>query len=159
MNSWWRRFWGRGRKAIFQFWDGRRWRYADPMSAIRSLQTHPTFNWATHPAAISIGDHEALGVTAAAMRDVFHLPEFDPGTGDGLTEGECCELLARFVAYLDGLKKSGDTSPSPPPSTAPESSSSPESPRPSDTSATLPSIGVPHDSGSDTPSPSPPASG
>ena len=129
------------------------------MLTIRDLKEHPHFNWESHPAAIAIGDYEALRITAAAMRDVFGLPPFDPYTGDGLTEGECCELLAQFVAYLDGLKKSGGTSPSPPPSTAPTSSDTPTSPTASDTSATSPFIGTPQDSEFVTPSPSPPASG
>lgn len=109
--TWLKRRWFRGRKQIFQFWDGSAWRYADPMVIVRGLQDHETFNWERHPVAVQLGDLEALAICAKAIRDVFHIVEFNGSTGAGLTEQECLELLARFSAYLGGVKKNGSPSP------------------------------------------------
>lgn len=100
---------GRRTREIFRFWDGRRWRYADPLAVARALENNERFDWTTHPALTATGDLDALKVTADAVREAFALPLFDGR--HGLTEGECLSLLADFTDYLDSLKK--NTSPSP----------------------------------------------
>lgn len=117
-----RRKWLRGRKQIFQFWDGTAWRYADPMVIVRGLQDHPTFNWDRDPALVAVGDLSALKVCADAVRDVFGVLPFDGGTGVGLTEGECLALLGEFSSYLGTVKKNGNPPPMPSEPTEPESS-------------------------------------
>lgn len=96
-------------RAIFRYWDGKRWRSADPLVAARRLITHETFDWETHPAlAEAADDFEALQITVDAVREVFDVPAFESG---GLTQAECVELLGDFTEYLHGVKK--NTSPSP----------------------------------------------
>lgn len=98
----------RRRRSIFPFFDGTAARWADPMAVYRELQRHPRFNWDIHPALIDTGDLDALAVTAEAVRSAFGLKDAAAG---GLTEAECVALLARFVAYLDALKKNGSPAP------------------------------------------------
>lgn len=129
-----KRKWLRGRKQIFQFWDGQSWRYADPMVIVRGLQDHPTFNWERDPVLVSTGDLSALKVCADAVRDVFGVTPFDGSTGKGLTEGECLGLLSEFSAYLGAVKKNGNPSPTPSGPTEPESSATATEPTTSVTS-------------------------
>ncbi len=98
------------RTGIFAFFDGTRSRRADPMAVSRALFSHPTFSWEDHPKLIDVDDPavsmDALRITAEAVRDAFTLPSVEDG---GLTEIECVDLLASFVAYLASLKKSTET--------------------------------------------------
>jgi len=117
-----KRKWSRGRKQIFQYWNGQAWCYADPMVVLRGLQDHPTFNWERYPVLVTKGDLGALKVCADAIRDVFGIDPFNGVTGRGLTEEECLGLLADFSAYTSGVKKNGSPSPTPSVSTEQESS-------------------------------------
>lgn len=113
----------RNRLGIFQFFDGTRTRRVDPMAVQRALFNHPRFAWDTHPVLIDVDDPkvslEALEITADAVRTAFELPGIEAG---GLTETECVNLLASFVAYLNDLKKSTGTTPNSPAVTEPKPS-------------------------------------
>lgn len=113
------------REGIFRFFDGTRWRCADPIAVFRSLQNHPEFDLATTPQMASVDNLEvkfdAIRKCADAVRVAFGVQLLDD-TGAGLTEEECCALLVRFSEYLGGLKKSTSTQPTSPPSTASTSS-------------------------------------
>jgi hypothetical protein len=128
------------RRAIFSYWDGKRWRAADPLVAARRLITHETFDWESHPAlAEAADDFEALQITVDAVREVFDVPAFESG---GLTQAECVELLGDFTEYLHGVKKNTSPSPISSPPTAPATpsitSNSPDSGSTSDEPKTEP---------------------
>ncbi len=133
MWNWIKRRWSRGRRGIFQYWDGTAWRYADPMVIVRGLQDHPRFSWSQHPVEVTRGDVGALKICADAVRDVFGIGTFDGVMGSGLTEQECLELLGTFSAYLTGVKKNGNPSLTSPAPTVP--ASSPPSTEPTPTNA------------------------
>jgi len=120
------------RTGIFRYHDGTRRRCADPIAVYRGLLAHKTFDIGTHPKLIQVDDPkislEAIGVCARAVRDVFGIGGLTD-IGDGLTDLECCALLAEFVQYAAGLKKNINQPPTSPPPT--------ESP-PSDPSTTKP---------------------
>lgn len=115
--NWIRRTLSNRRRAIFRFWDGTRWRAIDPMVAYRGLDAHAEFSWEEHPLLIEAAldgqlatdpgvtrvAWEALGITAAAVRDVFAIPVFDGRRG--LTEEELLNLLCDFSEYVRGVKK------------------------------------------------------
>lgn len=127
----WLKKWRMNRgRAIFQFWDGKQDRAADPMVIHRALLAHSEFNWETTPALIDVdNDHissDALRVTADAARKAFGVPEFASG---GLTESELLQLLVQFSLYLTSLKKSTN-----PPQILPAATES----KPSDPSTTKP---------------------
>jgi hypothetical protein len=71
------------------------------------------------------------------VRDVFGVAEYDPANNTGLTIAEHLALLGTFSLYVDGLKKSTDSSPTPavnteepisPDSSALTTSATPDSP-------------------------------
>ena len=147
--GWIRALWGRVasvfssppavERRIFRYFDGQRWRAADPLRAYRQLLTHPTFSIEKHPEMCDAGDEEALRITLAAMTEIFGLHAWDDATLTGLPEFEILDLFVAFNAYLDGLKKS--TSPNP---TLPEHLESEPSDQPSQEASTS----EPSDSGS-----------
>ena len=121
MWKWLRRY----REGIFRYFDGTRWRCADPIAVFRSLQSHPEFDLATTPKMAGVDDpkikFDAIRKCADAVRVAFGVQPLDD-TGAGLTEEECCALLVRFSQFAEGLKKSTSTQPTSPPSTASTSS-------------------------------------
>lgn len=111
---------GRKERGIFRFWDGRRWRTADPIPTWRALADDPEFLAETHLTLVDGGDLESVGIVGRAVRRAFGVPEFNQG---GLTERQCVDLLESYYSFIDSLKKKQDTlstSPSPtvPPSSA-----------------------------------------
>ena len=113
------------REGIFRFFDGTRWRCADPIAVFRSLQNHPEFDLATTPKMAGVDDpkikFDAIRKCADAVRVAFNVQPLDD-TGAGLTEEECCALLVRFSQYADALKKNTNPPQTSPPSTASMSS-------------------------------------
>lgn len=104
------------RRAIYRYWDGKRFRRADPMVLYRSLMSHPKFDLSTHPQFID-ENQEDRDITLSAIRDVFGVKAFDGLTGEGLTEEETVQLLWAFVSYCTAKKKSVSPSPTSPPAT------------------------------------------
>lgn len=76
------------------------------MVLYRSLDTHPEFNWETHPILVDKGDADALRLTMAAVDAAFGVHGLT-ADGKGLTEYERIELLATFVSWIAALKKNG----------------------------------------------------
>lgn len=95
-------------RGIFAFWDGRRWRYADPMVVARRLWSIPEFDSdksreliASGVGTLIVQGFEEIG---DATRTAFGVRSAESG---GLTDIECDRLLARFELYLGDLKKNG----------------------------------------------------
>jgi hypothetical protein len=97
------------RRAIFRFWDGSRMRAIDPMLPFRTLAQHEKFDWDTTPALIDMGNFEAMGLTADAVRAAFGVEALNETGTRGLTESECSRLLVDFMDYMAVIKKKGDT--------------------------------------------------
>lgn len=91
------------------FFDGRRWRSADPLAIARAFFTHPSFDWDETPELLRTGvatvQLEAFRVIGVAVRDVFGIRPLDQG---GLSDRECLDLLAEFRQYLGDVKKNGN---------------------------------------------------
>lgn len=111
-----RKLWGmlRGRspRDVFTFWDGSRWRGADPIVVCRRLLSHDTFDAESHPKLIELEDDDAVRITALGVRDAFGLPEYDGRRG--LTEAECVSLLGEFWDWCGDLKKKRNPLPNSP---------------------------------------------
>lgn len=141
------------RRDIFTYWNGRRYRKADPFAIYRGLATHPTFDWEADPPMLSVPDIDAVLEAslkiATAIRDVFDIPPVDQG---GLTERECADLLKQYCAYQYAVKKNIKPSPTPSVPTAeatsesatrPNSgSTSTENVKTSDSPTTSPSVAI-----------------
>jgi hypothetical protein len=102
-------------RGIFVFWDGRRWKRADPMVALQRLYEIPDFNPDETPLMLSAADPHVRMKTAAhiasAVQTAFGLRTLADG---GLTILESVSLLASFDEYMTGLKKSTGLEPTSP---------------------------------------------
>ena len=98
-------------RAIFWFWDGRRERCIDPMIPFRALAQHDKFDPESTPALIDLGNLEAMGLTADAVRQAFRIEALGEAGTRGLTESECVQLLIQFLDWMSGIKKKRGTSP------------------------------------------------
>ena len=117
-------FWLHGRfhddrRGLFSFFDGRRYRSVDALTAARSLFAHPRFDWDETPGLLRSGV-ASVQLTAFArigetVREVFAIPPVEAG---GLTELGCADLLAAFQDHLGNVKKNGSLFPISPISTA-----------------------------------------
>ena len=125
MLSWFLRLLGIDRRAVFRFWDGRKWRRIDPLETMRRLFMDPSFDWDETPTALRqpgvTFQLAAFGKIAGTVRRAFELPEFEAG---GLTEIECWHLLEAFYGYFDHVKKNGSLMPTWPSPTAATSGNS-----------------------------------
>lgn len=113
-------------RSIFRFWDGRRWRSADPLEVARKLYSVANFHPEETPELLKSEDPKVItetsGQVAAAVQYAFSVK---PLTSGGLTETECIELLGTFQEYLGSLKKNIDMPPnSLPPMESPSSEES-----------------------------------
>jgi hypothetical protein len=103
-KDWRRRRNAQKNRAIFQYWDGRKTRHADPMQIYRELACHPTFIWSQHPQQVE-RDYDALRITLAALREVFHVFPLSKDGKSGLSDGETLGLLIQFAEFIDLAKK------------------------------------------------------
>lgn len=99
-------------RGVFRFFDGRRWRTVDPLTAARAFLSHPKFDWDETPQLLAVPrateQLTTVQVIDAAVREVFQIPAFAAG---GLTELECVDLLSKFRLYLGDVKKNGSLFP------------------------------------------------
>lgn len=111
-------------RKIFAFHDGKRRRWIDPLVVVRDLDRLGGKEWGSlfTVASVPLGDlfgkmpaeaqaiatreaNDATAELAALVRNVFKVSPLDD-TGcrpDGLTEAECLNLLAEFIAFLSNL--------------------------------------------------------
>jgi hypothetical protein len=132
-------------RKIFPFHDGERERKADPLAVkgrlhkatggrmqahLKALQLAAQLSGAAEmsdavAADLSDKTFEAAEVLSGAVRSAFGVQPFD---GGGLTDGECLDLLGRFIAYVADLEEQHRPLPSAPPSTeCPAASATPSS--------------------------------
>jgi len=98
-------------RKIFTYWDGQRFRRADPLAVVRGLSNDPKFDLETTPAAADRGDLEAVEITCNAARSVLKIPSLEDG---GLTDAECFETLIAFFDFCAALKKNSKMPPTSP---------------------------------------------
>lgn len=109
-------------RGIFDYWDGKRHRRADPMAVLRSLNDHPEFDLASTPQLAESGALEAVKITCDASRAAFGIKTLDEG---GLTEVECIDVMVAFFDFCAALKKNSRAMPtSPEPTELPPSDAS-----------------------------------
>jgi hypothetical protein len=104
------------RRAIFRFWDGIKWRYADPMAIAQHLDEDPEYDAATTPRLLQLQDMDAFFVTVRATRRAFGVQEWTQETG-GLTVQETMALLRNYFLFTESVKKNTEDSANSPPST------------------------------------------
>ena len=107
MFNWIRSLFSRKRRRqIFQYSDGQRDRYADPIAALMTLERHQTYRRDIHPKMVAEqGDTEATEILCQAVCDAFGVTPFDPDQMTGLTISELMSLHGRFFTYIERLKK------------------------------------------------------
>lgn len=110
------RFFNNRNRALFRYWDGIKWRSADPLVILRGIAEHPQLttdhlklleNPKGIPQDIAI---EAFDVVLLATRDVFGIQAWTESQ-PGLTQAETRDTLSRFMAFVGQLKKSGSPMP------------------------------------------------
>lgn len=99
------------KQEIFRYWDGCRWRGADPLLVFRQMIGHPRFDLEKHSEWLRIEDvkiqMEAVEITVDAMRSIFGLQPWNEETGRGVTDREVLGILSDFIIYTANLKKNG----------------------------------------------------
>ena len=124
MFGWVRRLWsGDQGRLLFRYWDGSRWRHADPVRAWAVLEeacggdvagllakvadASPGLVIPAGPVGDQVkeGREKATAVVLAAVRKALRVAEFADAGGrlSGLTDGETVALLTSFLEYLEGL--------------------------------------------------------
>lgn len=100
-------------RLIFRYWDGRRYRRADPWSIYRQTMNSSPFSWDTTPGQIAMeaidevtlrDKLDATKIAVDMVRRVFGVRPMEEG---GLTESECLLLLWQFSRYVGDVKKNG----------------------------------------------------
>lgn len=110
---WFRRWRERRRNAarfIFEYWDGRKRRSADPVVVWRNLHDDPELVIPGDLEAADAGDIEASAKVVQAVRRAFDVTGWTEDE-DGLTESECLQLLVDFHTFTESLKKNTDATP------------------------------------------------
>lgn len=114
------------RRGFFRYWDGRRWRYADPFALWRTLAGEPALERiAEAEAGVEPAAGQALGALAAIFQarrygdtetrrhgegetSVVSVSPCLPLSVSGLADWELLDLLRQFEAHLELLKKTTD---------------------------------------------------
>lgn len=103
-NSIRRMFWA-FRPGVFRFYDGRRWRNADPLEVYYTLFSNELLGPIPehHLKQASVyGDQKSAQLIAKAGRQAFSIKTLDEG---GLSGLEILALVRAFVDYCEGVKK------------------------------------------------------
>lgn len=97
---------------LFVYFDGRRWRTADPLVVTRDFMTLPGFDWdeivSQLRVANAIEQLHHVGNISRAVRKVLSIPEHADG---GLTEIQCFDLFGTFRNLMGDVKKNGNLFP------------------------------------------------
>lgn len=102
MFNWFRRWRQNRGRAIFRYWDGQKFRCADPITLWRAIKAHPRFNLENHPVMHDAGDDEATLICLEATRDIFGVKPVEAG---GLTEIQTLDLLGSYFDWVHEVKK------------------------------------------------------
>jgi hypothetical protein len=109
---------GQSRRRIFRYFDGRSWRWADPIVLQRELDKAGGDGWTHHLDILRLAAkppldtlsptladeqnkaaEEAIEALAAIVRKAFSVQPVNHD-GDGLAEAECISLLAQFLGWM-----------------------------------------------------------
>lgn len=116
----WLRFRRRPERCIFEFYDGRATRYADPMEAWRAIEQAAGPEWpellrlltADPPPGTTVGvwadrrredQEKAAAKLGEAACIAFGVVPLDQATGRGMTRAERVGIVASFLAYMGSL--------------------------------------------------------
>lgn len=98
-------------RLIYKYDDGNSKKYADPVAVITKAFEVEGLDLEALVTTLEHGDERkamsAFATIAKAARAGFDLQEFDPNTGEGLTDLECAKLFADFWSWIQ--KKSLNT--------------------------------------------------
>ena len=104
---------------VFTFHDGTKRRRVDPYQTCLALWSEQNFDpdellavVASKPLRVDV--FRATSTLAANVRKAFHVKQLDDG---GLTDGECVDLLVKFMDMVGTVKKNTSNSPIAAPST------------------------------------------
>lgn len=113
------------RRDIFVYHDGTRERRADPMVLWERIRTDPECDLRSVLPASARGEPAAMREHEEFVRRVFDVPVYDAETDCGLPILELHALFARYMAYMEDLKKKRDLRPIRSPPTDSGSSATP----------------------------------
>jgi len=99
------------KRLIWQYYDGRRTRWADPLLIWSRLAIDE--DWPEMVAQAEAGQEPGLSQVRRRLTEAFEAEPFDPQTGRGLTTWDLLDLFTQYMAYLEGLKKKRDSGPMP----------------------------------------------
>lgn len=108
---------------LYQYFDGRERVWADPFELTaglyRALDYDPNLalGEARQRQNIAVADRACLKL-AAAVREVFGVPDIDRRAGTGLVVEECLDLLYNYLDWLKKKSASGGSTPTSAPPTA-----------------------------------------
>lgn len=134
------------RRDIFRYWDGKRYRYADPLVVWHDIWSDPNVDPAVDfQAATGIGsdgsqveyDAEAEQRVLAMIRKVFGVQQWSEKV-KGLTVRETFILMWGFLTYVNGLKKKHAPLQMPSQPSVLESSASPSTTEPEPALSSMP---------------------
>jgi hypothetical protein len=115
----WRRVFGDGRR-IFRYFDGRQYRWADPLVSNRalekagdwftlvgSLRAERQFSADDLGPALATDTDTVIEELAGIVREAFNVKPVGTADGkpEGLTDLECLRLLGDFVAFLKDVEE------------------------------------------------------
>jgi hypothetical protein len=101
------------RSGIYVFRDGKRVRYADPITVLRAIRCHPTFRLDIDLRKARDGSEAGLQAVREVVCQAFGVVPFSDGARHGLTEMEMVALLSDFIVYCDEQKKNSQRSATP----------------------------------------------
>jgi hypothetical protein len=122
----WRRRKAARARALFTYWDGRKWRYTDPFLAWRRLDNHKTLSLDSMAPLADAGKEPETTIMVETLCEVFNVTRWDETMATGLTDWQVLNLLVELLAYFQSLKKSISLGPTLPEPTDLESSTPPE---------------------------------
>lgn len=114
MFGWWKRRRLRKGRAIYRFWDGSQYRWADPVALFMDINADDEYEASVHLKLVENNDPDAIAITTAAVRRVFKVQPYNEDNGIGLTVGEQLGLLLDFYMYLEAQQKKTQSSPTSP---------------------------------------------
>ena len=92
-------------RALFQYRDGTRTRYADPAVVWRAILNHPRYDFSAVSKLAGVGQEPEHSQLLEIVADAFRVQRWNEVDRSGLTEWELLELLGQFDRYLEALKK------------------------------------------------------
>lgn len=113
-------------RGLFNFWDGRRWRFIDVWHVYRQLMNDARLDPDRHFPLVERGEEPETSEYLALITEIFGLHRWDGRRG--LTDGEVRNVSEAFFAVCLAVKKNGSDGSISSPPTGSESSASPEPP-------------------------------